>query len=145
MQATSNRPNHLPTSAEHAGYTTLCGAGLGIITIPSDRYFYLRKPICDSLAVKVENIAKFNKHSAIMSTPQDIESKAGFRPSSPSEEKREEIFQTRDDGDLSDDIYGQVNPARPGFTKNDQKDMYRMGKIQEFKVCRPLLISRKTQ
>lgn len=33
-----------------------------------------------------------------------------------------------------DDIYSQANPPRPGFTKSDQKDMWRMGRIQEFKV-----------
>ncbi len=33
-----------------------------------------------------------------------------------------------------DDIYSRANPARPGFTKSDQKDMWRMGRIQEFKV-----------
>ncbi|KAF2204121.1 amino acid transporter [Delitschia confertaspora ATCC 74209] len=38
-----------------------------------------------------------------------------------------------EDGDAADDIYSRVNPARPGFTKHDQKDMYRMGKIQELK------------
>ncbi|CZR59452.1 probable GABA permease [Phialocephala subalpina] len=32
-----------------------------------------------------------------------------------------------------DDIYSQANPARPGFTKSDQKDMWRMGRVQEFK------------
>lgn len=36
--------------------------------------------------------------------------------------------------DVGDDIYRQANLARPGFTKFDQKDMYRMGKIQEFRV-----------
>lgn len=39
-----------------------------------------------------------------------------------------------DDGDAADDIYSQANAPRPGFTKNDQKDMYRMGKVQEFRV-----------
>jgi hypothetical protein len=39
-----------------------------------------------------------------------------------------------DDGEGGDDIYAQANPARPGFTKSDQKDMWRMGRIQEFKV-----------
>jgi hypothetical protein len=38
------------------------------------------------------------------------------------------------DDNADDDIYSRVNPPRPGFTKNDQKDMYRMGKIQEFRV-----------
>jgi hypothetical protein len=40
-----------------------------------------------------------------------------------------------DDGEAGDDIYSQANPARPGFTKSDQKDMWRMGRVQEFKVC----------
>ena len=39
-----------------------------------------------------------------------------------------------DDADAVDDVYSRANPPRPGFTKNDQKDMYRMGKIQEFRV-----------
>ena len=39
-----------------------------------------------------------------------------------------------DDTDAADDVYSRANPPRPGFTKNDQKDMYRMGKIQEFRV-----------
>ena len=38
-----------------------------------------------------------------------------------------------------DDIYSQANPARPGFTKSDQKDMWRMGRIQEFKVSGQLI------
>lgn len=38
------------------------------------------------------------------------------------------------DGEAGDDIYDQANPSRPGFTKSDQKDMWRMGRIQEFKV-----------
>lgn len=32
-----------------------------------------------------------------------------------------------------DDIYSRANPSRPGFTKSDQKDMWRMGRVQEFK------------
>ncbi|KAF2470504.1 amino acid transporter [Lindgomyces ingoldianus] len=32
-----------------------------------------------------------------------------------------------------DDEYSRANPARPGFTKFDQKDMWRMGKLQELK------------
>jgi hypothetical protein len=39
-----------------------------------------------------------------------------------------------DDGEPGDDIYDQANPPRPGFTRSDQKDMWRMGKVQEFKV-----------
>jgi hypothetical protein len=39
------------------------------------------------------------------------------------------------DAEVGDDIYDQANPSRPGFTKSDQKDMWRMGRIQEFKVC----------
>jgi hypothetical protein len=38
------------------------------------------------------------------------------------------------DGEVGDDIYDQANPARPGFTRSDQKDMWRMGRVQEFKV-----------
>ena len=32
-------------------------------------------------------------------------------------------------------IYNQANPSREGFTKTDQKHMYRLGKVQELKVC----------
>ncbi|KAF2178015.1 putative GABA permease [Zopfia rhizophila CBS 207.26] len=38
-----------------------------------------------------------------------------------------------EDGDAVDDVYSRANPARPGFTKSDQKDMWRMGKLQELK------------
>jgi amino acid transporter len=38
-----------------------------------------------------------------------------------------------EDNDGADDVYSQANPPRPGFTKSDQKDMYRMGKLQELK------------
>jgi hypothetical protein len=48
--------------------------------------------------------------------------------------KRVKSFDGVDDIDVGDDIYSQANPPRPGFTKYDQKDMYRMGKIQEFQV-----------
>ena len=41
-----------------------------------------------------------------------------------------------EDGDNVEDIYSKANPARPGFTKYDQKDMYRMGKIQRLRVSR---------
>lgn len=43
------------------------------------------------------------------------------------------------DEDLKDEnfnVYSQENPLRDGFTKCDQKDMYRMGKKQELKVRR---------
>jgi hypothetical protein len=33
------------------------------------------------------------------------------------------------------EAYGEVGHSRPGFTKLDRRDMYRMGKIQELKVC----------
>lgn len=39
-----------------------------------------------------------------------------------------------EDADAVDDIYSRANAPAPGFTKNDQKDMYRMGKVQELKV-----------
>lgn len=39
-----------------------------------------------------------------------------------------------EDEEATDDVYSRANPPRPGFTKNDQRDMYRMGKLQEFKV-----------
>jgi hypothetical protein len=40
----------------------------------------------------------------------------------------------QDDNEAGDDVYSRANPPRPGFTKSDQKDMYRMGKVQELKV-----------
>jgi hypothetical protein len=49
--------------------------------------------------------------------------------------KIKDSFDGIEDGDPADDVYSRANPSRPGFTKNDQKDMYRMGKLQEFKVC----------
>ena len=39
-----------------------------------------------------------------------------------------------DDNEAGDDVYSRANPPRAGFTKADQKDMYRMGKVQELKV-----------
>lgn len=38
-----------------------------------------------------------------------------------------------DDNEAGDDVYSRANPPRAGFTKADQKDMYRMGKVQELK------------
>lgn len=46
-----------------------------------------------------------------------------------------------EDNDGADDVYSQANPPRPGFTKSDQKDMYRMGKLQELKVRPPCFSS----
>lgn len=40
----------------------------------------------------------------------------------------------QEQGDVKDDVYSRANPPRPGFTKADQKHMYRMGKVQELKV-----------
>ncbi|KAF8847927.1 amino acid transporter [Acephala macrosclerotiorum] len=42
-------------------------------------------------------------------------------------------FQVESLEESGDDIYSQANPSRPGFTKSDQKDMWRMGRVQEFK------------
>lgn len=41
----------------------------------------------------------------------------------------------KEQGILNDDVYSQANPCREGFTKADQKHMYRLGKVQELKVC----------
>lgn len=38
--------------------------------------------------------------------------------------------------DMNEDIYSQANPLREGFTRADQKHMYRLGKVQALKVCR---------
>ena len=40
----------------------------------------------------------------------------------------------KEHGALKDDVYSQANPPREGFTKTDQKHMYRLGKVQELKV-----------
>jgi hypothetical protein len=48
----------------------------------------------------------------------------------------------------SDNVYHRANaanPARPGFTKEDQKDMYRMGKVQELKVCNMFLFASRSR
>jgi len=60
--------------------------------------------------------------------------KAQFRESLTDDSKNKYSTDKVDDADAVDDIYSQANPAREGFTKNDQKDMYRMGKVQELKV-----------
>jgi hypothetical protein len=41
---------------------------------------------------------------------------------------------TDDEVEAGEDVYTEANPARPGFTKSDQKDMWRMGRVQELKV-----------
>lgn len=41
---------------------------------------------------------------------------------------------TNEELEAGTDVYSQANPARPGFTKSDQQDMWRMGRIQELKV-----------
>lgn len=66
-----------------------------------------------------------------------IDDKPQFRTSSTDVSKNSKTKYSLDgvdDADAVDDIYSQANAPRPGFTKNDQKDMYRMGKIQEFRV-----------
>lgn len=66
-----------------------------------------------------------------------LEDKPAFRTSSTDVSKTSKVKYSLDgveDADATDDIYSRANAPRPGFTKNDQKDMYRMGKIQEFRV-----------
>lgn len=58
--------------------------------------------------------------------------KAQFHTSSTDVSKTKYSLDGVEEG--GDDIYSQANPARPGFTKLDQKDMWRMGRVQEFKV-----------
>ena len=36
---------------------------------------------------------------------------------------------------MNEIIYNQANPLREGLTKTEQKHMYRLGKVQELKVC----------
>jgi hypothetical protein len=68
-----------------------------------------------------------------------VEDKPQFRTSSTDVSKTSQSkygLDGVDDTDAADDIYSRANAPRPGFTKNDQKDMYRMGKLQEFRVSR---------
>lgn len=62
-----------------------------------------------------------------------IASKSEFQTSSTEVSKTKYELDGVDD-EAGDDIYSEANPSRPGFTKHDQKDMYRMGKIQELRV-----------
>jgi hypothetical protein len=39
-----------------------------------------------------------------------------------------------ENGDNIEDDYSKANPSRPGFTRHDQKDMYRMGKTQRLQA-----------
>jgi len=76
-----------------------------------------------------------------MASPPEITSdmidKPGFHTSTSDISKTSRAKYSIDhieEGDAVEDVYSHANPARPGFTKYDQKDMYRMGKIQEFRV-----------
>ncbi|KAF2007964.1 GABA permease [Amniculicola lignicola CBS 123094] len=52
--------------------------------------------------------------------------------------KTKSSFDIIEDRDV-DDVYSRANPGRKGFTKYDQKDMWRMGKVQELRRSyRPL-------
>jgi len=55
--------------------------------------------------------------------------------SSITSKKVEYTLDGMEEGDATDDVYSRANPAKPGFTKSDQRDMWRMGKVQELKVC----------
>jgi hypothetical protein len=70
----------------------------------------------------------------VTNTTGVMDDKPQFRSSSTDDSKTKYSLDGVDDVDAADDIYSRANAPRPGFTKNDQKDMYRMGKIQEFKV-----------
>jgi hypothetical protein len=66
-----------------------------------------------------------------------LEDKPAFQTSSTDVSKTSKVKYSLDgveDADPTYDVYSRANAPRPGFTKNDQKDMYRMGKIQEFRV-----------
>ena len=72
-----------------------------------------------------------------LETTSDMVDKPGFHTSTSDISKTSKTKYSIDgieEGDAVEDVYSQANPARPGFTKHDQKDMYRMGKIQEFRV-----------
>jgi hypothetical protein len=73
----------------------------------------------------------------ILEVTSELDFKSYFQGSStdsPKDETTKYRLDTVEDGETVDDIYSRANPARPGFTKHDQKDMYRMGKIQKFQV-----------
>jgi hypothetical protein len=73
----------------------------------------------------------------VANTTGGVEDKPQFRASSTDVSKNSKTKYSLDgvdDADAADDVYSRANPPRPGFTKNDQKDMYRMGKMQEFRV-----------
>ena len=63
----------------------------------------------------------------VTSTTGVIDDKPQFRSSSTDVSKTKYSLDGVDHVDAADDIYSQANAPRPGFTKNDQKDMYRMG------------------
>jgi hypothetical protein len=79
------------------------------------------------------------KTSIMADAPEVIsgEDKNEFRSSSTEVSKTKYSLDGVVEANADDDIYSRVNPPRPGFTKSDQKDMYRMGKIQEFRVSQP--------
>ena len=66
----------------------------------------------------------------------DIDAKPGFENSVSEDLKQKYSLDcvNVDDDEAADHVYNAANPSQPGFTKFDQRDMYRMGKIQEFKV-----------
>jgi hypothetical protein len=64
----------------------------------------------------------------------DLADKSEFRSSSTEVSKTKYSLDGVIDENADGDIYSRANAPRPGFTKNDQKDMYRMGKTQEFRV-----------
>jgi amino acid transporter len=63
----------------------------------------------------------------------DIAKETEYRTSSTEVSKTKYSLDGVEEGEGDNDIYARANPPRPGFTKFDQKDMYRMGKIQELK------------
>lgn len=69
----------------------------------------------------------------------ELAKEAEYRTSSTEVSKTKYSLDGVEEGEGDNDIYSQANPPRPGFTKYDQKDMYRMGKIQELRRSyRPL-------
>jgi hypothetical protein len=72
----------------------------------------------------------------VETTNGGLEGKPPSHSFSPEISKMNSSVDSGDQVNADDDIYARANAPQPGFTKNDQRDMYRMGKIQQFRVGR---------
>jgi hypothetical protein len=75
------------------------------------------------------------KNTSLDSTSKTfmMDEKQAFEDSAIETPKRENAGQVSEEE--AGEAYSEVGHARPGFTKLDRRDMYRMGKIQELRVC----------